>query len=251
MDILNLEVKNVANNDKTPLYQQIEDFLIAQIEKGVYKEGESIPTEKEFSLLFNASRATVNKALFKLAYNGIIYRTPGRGSFVRMHSVETQMKKLMSFSEQMNILNLPSSTNVIGFSQVIARRVPIIKDVFDLTNDEFIHKIERVRFVNNEPIGVECIYLSPKIIQTIGMAQVQGSLYKYLEETLKLKIGSSNYTIKAIEVPDDIRLLFPCEVNVPILKYRQISFLMDGRAFEYNEIYYLGDKYEYTGENFR
>jgi GntR family transcriptional regulator len=240
----------LTTNDK-PLYKQIEDYVLDSIDKGVYKEGQSIPTELEFCKIFNTSRSTVNKALNNLAYNGIIYRTAGRGSFVRMYSVDRQIKKLMGFTEQMQMLNIPSSINIIGYSRVKASRLPKVKEVFEVSDNDFIHKIERVRYVENDPIAVECIHISPKIIETIDIADIKGSLYKFIELKTSVKIGSSDFVISAIECPDEIRDMFPCEVNVPILKYDQVTYLMDGRKFEYNEIYYLSDKYQYKGSNFR
>lgn len=237
-------------NDK-PLYKQIEDYVLDQIDKGVYKEGESIPTEIEFCKLFNTSRATVNKALNILAYNGVIYRTAGKGTFVRMLSMDKQMKKLMGFTEQMNMMNMESSTEIIGYSKVKADRLPRVKKIFELSNEDFVHKIERVRYVEHEPIAVECIHISPKVVKNILIDEIKGSLYKYIEESISVKIGSSNFEISAMMVPEDIRIMFPCEVKNPVLKYEQETYLMDGRLFEFNEIYYLADKYTYKGSNFR
>lgn len=234
-----------------PLYKQIEDFVLDQIDKGVYTEGESIPTEVEFCKLFNTSRATVNKALNILAYNGVIYRTAGKGTFVRMYSVDKQMKKLMGFTEQMKMMNVESSTEIIGYSRVKADRIPKVKEIFKLGNDDFIHKIERIRYVENDPIAVECIHINPKVVGNLNVEDIQGSLYKFIEDKLGVKIGSSTFVISAIIANEEIKRMFPCEVDVPILKYEQETFLMNGQLFEFNEIYYLSNKYQYKGSNFR
>jgi len=234
-----------------PLYKQIEDFVLDQIDKGIYTEGEPIPTEVEFCKLFNTSRATVNKALNILAYNGVIYRTAGKGTFVRMYSMDKQMKKLMGFTEQMKMLNVDSSTEIIGYSRVKADRIPKVKELFKLGNDDFIHKIERVRYVEHDPIAVECIHISPKVISNLQVEDIGGSLYNFIEETLGVKIGSSNFVISAMNATEELKAMFPCEVNVPLLKYEQETFLMNGVVFEYNEIYYLSNKYQYKGSNFR
>jgi len=234
-----------------PLYQQIEDYILDKIESHEYKEGDTIPTEKELCKLFNTSRATVNKALNHLVINGVIYRTPGRGSFVRMHSFEKQIQKLMGFNEQMKMLNQSSSTNILSYSQVNANRLKKAKEAFDLKDDDFIHYIERIRCVNNEPIAVECIALSPKVIKEMNISQIKDSLYEFIEDELKLKIGTSDFVISAVQGDNYILGLFPMEVNQPLLKYIQTTYLIDGRVFEYNEIYYLSDKYEYHGRNYR
>lgn len=234
-----------------PLYQQIEDFILEKIKNHDYVEGTSIPTEKEFCKMFDTSRSTVNKALDRLVLNGVIYRTPGRGSFVRMYSFDTQIEKLMGFNEKMKMMNVDSSTQILSYSQISASRLEKAKEVFELDDSDFIHYIERIRCVNGEPIAVECISLSPKVIKRIDIQDIKSSLYDFIEEDLHLKIGSSTFVISAMMTNEYINSLFPVEVKVPILKYAQTSYLLDGQIFEYNEIYYLSDKYEYNGSNHR
>lgn len=241
----------MSEKSAKPLYHQIEDYILDKIKNHEYVEGDLIPTEKEFCKMFNTSRATVNKALNHLVINGVIYRTPGRGSFVRMHSFETQIKKLMGFNEQMTLMNVDSSTKILSYSQISASRKVKAKEVFGLNDSDFVHYIERIRCVNEEPIAVECISLSPKVIEKIDIEDIKVSLYDFVEENLNLKIGSSTFVISAMESNDYINSLFPVEVKVPLLKYAQTSYLLDGRVFEYNEIYYLSDKYEYEGSNYR
>lgn len=234
-----------------PLYQQIENYILDKIKNHEYVEGDSIPTEKEFCKMFDTSRATVNKALNHLVINGVIYRTPGRGSFVRMHSFETQIKKLMGFNEQMALMNVDSSTRILSYSQISASRKEKAKEIFGLNDNDFVHYIERIRCVNDEPIAVECISLSPRVIEKIDINDIKLSLYDFIEDTLNLKIGSSTFVISATVSNEYLNTLFPIEVKVPLLKYSQTSYLLDGRVFEFNEIYYLSDKYQYEGSNYR
>lgn len=70
------------NNDRQPLYMQIQEYFKDLILKGELKENDKIPSEKELMEQFNVSRITVANALTHLANDGWIYRIPGRGSFV-------------------------------------------------------------------------------------------------------------------------------------------------------------------------
>jgi GntR family transcriptional regulator len=239
------------NKAEKPLYQIIEDYVLDKIKNREYVEGDPIPTEKEFCQMFNTSRSTVNKALNTLVNKGAIYRTAGRGSFVRMYSVELQISKLMGYKEQMSKMNISSSTQILSYSQVNASRYEDIQKIFNLKNDELFHRIERIRYIDNEPIALEIINLNPKVIKKIDLEAVKDSLYDFIENDLKLKIGYSDFTIRALEANEDIRKIFPKQITVPILKHEQISYLMDGLVFEFNETYYLADKYEYKGRNYR
>jgi len=72
----------IDKNLPIPIYYQLKKFIIEKIEKGELKPGDRIPTEQELCQMFGISRTPVRQALTELAYEGILYRRPGRGTFV-------------------------------------------------------------------------------------------------------------------------------------------------------------------------
>lgn len=68
-------------------HQQIYDALCRDILKGVYKPGENLPTEKELSEHFKASRPTIARAMRELQHEGLIVRRQGHGTFVKQSPV--------------------------------------------------------------------------------------------------------------------------------------------------------------------
>ena len=66
-----------------PIYARILDTLRQRIADGVYRVGESLPTEAELVLEFNVSRQTVRSALQNLVAEGTVERTAGRGTFLK------------------------------------------------------------------------------------------------------------------------------------------------------------------------
>ena len=69
------------STSSTPMYEQIQNELMEQIQSGVFQPGDRIPSEKELAERYHVSRITAVKALTELALNGYIYRVQGRGSF--------------------------------------------------------------------------------------------------------------------------------------------------------------------------
>lgn len=69
-------------NERQPLYMQIQQHFKNLILEGDLKENDKIPSEKILMEQFDVSRITVANALMQLAKDGWIYRIPGRGSFV-------------------------------------------------------------------------------------------------------------------------------------------------------------------------
>ena len=67
---------------KQSICGQIEEYIEAEIASGRKKCNDQLPTENELSQMFHTSRATVVKALDKLAARNVIYRIKGSGSYV-------------------------------------------------------------------------------------------------------------------------------------------------------------------------
>src|SRR3954451_12010706 len=80
-----LLVGNGAPLDRTsfvPLYYQLQEVLKEQIESGVWRAGEALPSEPELARRFGISRVVVRQALAILQDDRQIVRVKGRGTFV-------------------------------------------------------------------------------------------------------------------------------------------------------------------------
>ena len=64
------------------LSDQISDFLISEIENGIIKPGDLLPSEAELSDQFNVSRTVIREALGRLKYDGLLESSQGSRSRV-------------------------------------------------------------------------------------------------------------------------------------------------------------------------
>ena len=76
------KVSALNRSGPKPLYLQLEDILRAQIMEGVLKHHEAIPSENELSRIYDLSRMTVRGVITRLVSEGLLYRVPGKGTFV-------------------------------------------------------------------------------------------------------------------------------------------------------------------------
>jgi len=74
---------SIDRNSPIPIYHQLKTLICENIASGVWRPGDSIPTEHELCRLYGISRSPVRQALSELAREGILDRHPGRGTFVR------------------------------------------------------------------------------------------------------------------------------------------------------------------------
>ena len=72
-----------ARGGGLPLYRVISDALLGEIESGVYKPGDRLPSEAVLCERYAASRITVAKAIGALQRDGLVRRRAGSGTFVQ------------------------------------------------------------------------------------------------------------------------------------------------------------------------
>ena len=84
-DVKRTKLENMIGASATesrPKYQQVRDHFHAEIRTGRLAPGQSLPTESELMESLGLSRYTIRQAMAELESDGIISRTPGRGTFV-------------------------------------------------------------------------------------------------------------------------------------------------------------------------
>lgn len=67
-------------------YLELKNKICYQIYKGVYRDGEKIPSERQLALDYNVSRITVRKALELLEEEDLITREVGSGTHIRLRN---------------------------------------------------------------------------------------------------------------------------------------------------------------------
>ena len=84
--------------DKTPKYKQIVQSVITDIERGVLKNNEQLPSISELSVEYYLARDTVEKAYRELRELGYITSVQGKGYYVQANTVP-KLKILLIFNK--------------------------------------------------------------------------------------------------------------------------------------------------------
>lgn len=112
------------------LYEEISNYLKNEINNGILKPGDRLPTEMELAKEFHVSRITSKRALEELRARGLIYRVRGSGSFVaerkertayreeEPHSIAVR-KKIITLVLPFDVLRGGAMNMVAGANDVI------------------------------------------------------------------------------------------------------------------------------------
>ena len=132
----------------TPGYAKIQNFIYQQIENGALTVGSRIPSEEELAREFGVSRITANKALKELAVLGILERVRGQGSFISSTSpVVTKSRAFASASLNMDI----SSRRIHKVRQF--RTIAAYREIAELAGIEEGSEVYEIILENRENEG--------------------------------------------------------------------------------------------------
>ncbi|WP_086348216.1 GntR family transcriptional regulator [Candidatus Enterococcus clewellii] len=226
-----------------PIYLQIHDKIKEDIEKGLWAIGDRLPSERELAVQFKVSRMTLRQAIQTLADEGILERKIGSGTYVARQKVQEKMIGTTSFTEIMVSQNRKPSSKTVSY--FITHPSSSELEKLQLSEDESILRMERIRYADNVPICFEVASIPYSLIDKYSKSEISQSLYKTLEEKGGYKIGQANQTISAMLASEQISEYLEIKRGEAILRLRQISYLEDGKPFEYVRTQYAGNRFEF------
>ncbi len=225
-----------------PYYYQLKEILKALIEENILSQGEQIPSENELCQRYEVSRTVVRQAINEMVYEGLLIRKKGKGTYVAKPKISgSLMQSLNGFYKDMVVKDLKTNSEVLDFSIVDAPRK--IADRLQLEPGSKTFKIDRLRFVNDEPIVYVITYipydLCPNLINEDLANQ---SLYEVMDKKFNLRIYKSRRSIEAVGATEKNALLLGIETGAPLFLLKSISYLQDGMPVEYYEAKHRGDR---------
>lgn len=226
---------------KVPKYQIIENDLIDKINTGEYSKDDPLPTEAELADKYVCSRVTVRQALSNLAYNGIIYKTQGSGSFVNKTKAIQRTPLLKSFSEDIIESGKKPRSVVVTFNITTAGNT--VASLLGIKANDKIYYIERTRFADDIPVLFEKTFMSVDLHPELSMKVLQSSKYKYADEH-NLYIDYAYQSITPIFPPQYIADELKISDKKPILRVANTTYLQEGRVFDYTELYMNTEFYQ-------
>lgn len=225
-----------------PFYAQVQDALKEYIEHGDAIPGDQLPSEPDLCRLFDVSRTVIRQAMRGLESEGIIVRHKGRGTFVAEPKIgESLFQELTGFYQDMSRKGHSLVSRVL--KQAIIPANAKVAAFLQLPPETAVVCIDRVRYVNNEPIVLVTTYLPhalcPKLVET---DLTHRSLYAYLQEEYGLVIARGRRILEAIVASEYEAGLLEISEGAPLISLQSISYLEDGTPLEYYHAFHRGDR---------
>jgi GntR family transcriptional regulator len=228
----------------TPLYLQLKNALIADIDAGQYKPHQRLMSERELGEKFKVSRMTVRQALTEMIREGILYTQVGKGTYVNDSKIKQELQTLTGFSQDMAARGAVVSAQVLD-----ARIIPAtltLAAIFSIPMNTELVLLSRLRLSDGIPLAIEEAYIWYQVCPGILECDFsKESLYNILATRYGTILVRAEQTMEAsLALPKEAELL-QISPPAPVLRLERLSYNEQNILMEYVKSTYRGDRYKF------
>jgi GntR family transcriptional regulator len=230
-----------------PLYIQIAEGLISQIEARELLPGDQLPSERELSLKLNVNRMTLRRALRVLESQGLIVRRHGVGTFVSEPKIERQMDEVYRFTLGIKQRGLTPGARVISLEVIMLDASQSAQLAVPLSSPAY--RIIRLRSINQEPVLIES-YTIPlaRFPGLDGFDLEQRSIYEVMESEYGVTIARARQSFEPVAASVFESELLGVELRSPLMLERRVTYDAHDRPVEVGKDRYRGDRFRFVTE---
>jgi GntR family transcriptional regulator len=230
-----------------PKYHQVYLVLREQLADGRFMRG--VPGEMHLMKEFGVARVTVRKALQRLVADGLIERSPGRGTVAvapageRGAAPQRAGARLNGLLENIVDMGLRTSVKVLRCevlpaSEAVARQL-------DLAPGTLVQKALRVRSTRQGPLSHITTHVPQAIAQGFGRRELARKPILMLLESAGVVIGRARQSISARLADADVARLLQVDVGSALLAVQRLVFDANERPVQWLQGLYRPDRYQY------
>ena len=206
----------------------MEELFWGKLDSGEWSPGALIPSENELSHMYGISRTTVRNVITKLVQEEVLFRIPGKGTYVAEPKIVAQSLSYAGIREQLEKMGYEVSTRVLS----------ITKETLDKkTFSKFSGIKSPVFFVVREL----CPDLGRHDIATEQMCTI-------LSQDYGLHRAKTIETLESVPATAHEADLLNIAPGQPLLLLQDVIQNEDGLTFEYSKVAFRGEKIKITLE---
>lgn len=227
------------------LYGRLRDQLRASILQGQRLPGDKLPSESELAALHGVSRITVRQALGDLQREGLIVRHQGKGAFVSQPQHTSQsLNRLQGLGEA-----LAGQGQTVHSQRMMMKRQKAsarLAQLLNLAPGADVHQMIMLRYVNREPISVNCSFFPGGLGERVARLDLSGrDLIDVLEKDLNCVVARADLEISAVAMPAREAGWLKVEEAAPAMCVQRTLFDADGLPIQTESVTYRAEAFSY------
>lgn len=227
-------------------YKKVYQDIKKKIEDQVWSTGQALPTENELMEIYSYSKDTIRKALSLLEMDGYIQKKQGKSSIVIEHGLmkEQYLSEIKTAGELNKRSKYQIQTELT--SLYIVQGQDDLMSTFEVDDKVDFYRVSRVRTIDGERLEYEISYFDRRVVPYLNKEIAESSIYRYLEQELKLTISHSRREISFRFANEEEKQLMDLADYEMVVVVTSVTYLSNGQAFQYGTISYRPDKVSFV-----
>jgi len=229
--------------EKSPIFQQIKDYLVGEIASGRWKEGELVPSEQALVRQFGVSRMTVNRAVRELTAEQVLVRRQGSGTYVAPQKYQGTLVEIRNIADEIRARGKLHASRVLALEEKSADDT--LAAEFDLEPGDTLFHSLIVHFENETPVQLEDRWVNPACAPAY-LEQDFSRITPNEHLMASAPLQGATYTIEAQPAPTAEAHLLAIEAGAPCLVLHRRT-TSAGRVASVATMWHPGHLARFTG----
>ena len=232
-----------ANTAMQPLYLQVKNHILRNIDSGEWATSSRVPSENEIVRSFGVSRMTANRALRELQDEGVVVRIAGVGSFVASRQPHTHPLEIHNIADEIRSRGHAHRAQLVALERV--RAVGRLAEDFGVPARTELFFSAIVHFEDEVPILLEDRHVLPRIgPDYLTVDFDRQTPYDYLMKVAPLQ--EAEHVLRAVMPDERARKLLAMKKGEPCLLMVRRTWTA-GAIASVARLHYPGTRYEMSG----
>jgi GntR family transcriptional regulator len=240
----------VDKGSSRPLYLQIQSVLERKILSGEWKSGERVMSENEISAKYSVSRVTARQAIEQLVAKNMLYRSPGKGTFVSEQDLPYGFSTMMSFSRSLQSKGFAVETRILDQG-----KIPVPEPIaakLRLEPDAEVVIVRRLRTVDGIPAAIHASYFSARVYGSLLSVDLAAeSLLEAAERIGRVTMAFSQDSLRAVPASGADAELLAVAPGTAMMELEGVVYDEQNHPCRYTRGIYRGDLFRLDVRNTR
>lgn len=221
-----------------PRYLQVADVLRQRIGRGLWPQGQRLPSLELLSAEFGVARVTMRQAIELLARDGLVSPQQGRGTFVTGRPSHERSINVVTTLDELARLYRDTEPQIVNIDESTA--APALRPGEGLPAERYVF-MRRVHSREGLPYCVINIHLDERIFRRSPKRFRDETVIPLLTAMKGLTIARAHQVLTIGTADMEVARLLGVPVNAPVAEVRRVFRDESDRVIYLGEVSYRGD----------